>query len=208
MKKSLKKQRINNWKEHNAVSQLIIIDWEAYTREELTPIGCEGCCAYSTSEQPTLSDGSVAEGVKVDIRFDSNVISLGLKFKAWKAEKDSTSKQCDAIVFPATDEKNDAVLFIETKYSKKNEAWKDYKIKALKQITDTVNELRARGCPVDERNVYGLISFPLLNVVSASVFSPPELQALYIKSRIVLYTGNHVAFISQQSVNLELQNKS
>lgn len=196
MKKCLEKLA-SKLGEHNNVEQLTIIDWDGYPKA-LIPQECGGCCVYPDLV-PTLTNEDQAKGVLVIIKTLTGVISLGLKRNAWRR---NGIGQCDAIVFPATEADGDAILLVEIKYSSKSEAWSRYKEKALKQITDTVTQLKNNGCPIKDRRIYGLISFPLLNVVSASVFSRTELIDLYMKKKIELYTGNRVQFINQHTVTL------
>ena len=72
---------------------------------------------------------------------------------------------------PTSDNNGDAFLLVETKYSENASSWQNYKESALKQITDTISQLSKRGCPIDNRNVFGLISCPLLNPMGATAFS-------------------------------------
>lgn len=110
-------------------------------------------------------------------------------------------KQCDGLIFPTSDQQYEALLFVETKYSQNKRAWKQYKKHALKQITDTISELSNRGCPIQQRKLYGLISCPLLNSMGASVFSLEELIKIYRTHNLEVHMGNTATFQDAQNIS-------
>lgn len=96
------------------------------------------------------------------------------------------------------------MLFVETKYSNKEGSWKNYREDSLKQITDTIQELQERKCPLTERILYGLISFPLLRaeVFGASMFDKSELAEIYSKYQLNLYVSNRVIYKDEHEIEV------
>jgi len=109
--------------------------------------------------------------------------------------------QCDAILFPTSDTENDALLLIETKYSESDEAWQNYKKSAVKQITDTISQLSNKSCPIFKRNLFGLISCPLLDTIGATAFSPEEFMDIYNQHRLSIHMGNSATFQDAQNIS-------
>lgn len=197
MKTTLKTIRTNNLTEHPLSTHWIVVDWDGEffkINKQFKPEKSGGCCAYTKENAP---QGIDAYSVLIFSRNPMKMTSLGLKSSAWRT---SGIGQCDAILFPSSDKKNDAILFIETKYSSKKHAWTNYKKHALRQIIDTVAQLRLNHCPVHERNLYGMISFPLINTVGATAFSPSDLMKIYRKHKLTIHIGNVATFINTQKI--------
>lgn len=202
MKKHLRQlpTRPSNWKDHPSDTQWEIVDWngEFFVKHKaLIPKGSGGCCTYPGSA-PLLIDGTSAPCVKVRADLALELTTLGFKNNAWRKP---SCGQCDAILFPTSDTKSDAFLLVETKYSEKDDALEIYKNLAVKQITDTISQLSDRGCPIAERNLFGLISCPLLSTVGASVFSASELSKIYQEHRVQIHVGNTATFQDAQSIS-------
>ena len=201
MKSSLKQIRPSNWKEHSLSSKWMIIDWDGdYFKKhaglKLDKAG--GCCVYTLGNQPNGIGVSI---YSVSIHSDApmKITSLGLRKNAWRPKQNVG--QCDAILFPTSDTENDALLLVETKYSESDEAWRNYKESAVKQITDTISQLTDRGCPVTQRNLFGLISYPLLSTIGASVFSSSELMEFYQTHKVQIHMGNSATFQDAQNIS-------
>lgn len=188
----------SNQREYVSVSTIHIVDWDAEVYKSIRPSGVGGCSSYS-DKIPTLIDGNAPKTVDVNIITEFNVISVGLKKNVWNK---SGVGQCDIIVFASQDLENDAILFIETKYTNKDKYLVEYKKKALKQITDTIYELKEIGCPLNKRNLYGLLSFPMLDIeaVAATIFSPAEIVEMFVKNKILIGAGNIAYFENQSKV--------
>lgn len=201
MIESLKKIRPSNWKKHRASSLWMIVDWSGeyfVQNKELIPPQVGGCCVYTDGDKPQDTELS-HYSVKVQSITPMELISTGLRPNAWRPIQEIG--QCDAILFPSRNNKGDALLLVETKYSKSDEGWKEYKEHALKQITDTITQLSTRSCPIDERNLFGLISCPLLSPIGASVFSVTELMENYETHRVQIHMGNTATFEDEQTIS-------
>lgn len=201
MKASLKQIRPSNWKEHSLSSKWMIIDWDGdYFKKhaELKPDKAGGCCVYTLGNQPNGIDVSL---YSVSIQSDApmKITSLGLRKNAWRPEQNVG--QCDALLFPTSDNNGDAFLLIETKYSDNASSWQIYKESALKQITDTISQLSNKSCPIDNRNLFGLISCPLLDTIGASAFSPEEFMDIYNQHRLSIHMGNSATFQDAQNIS-------
>lgn len=203
MKKHLHKlpTKPSNWKSHPPAIRWEIVDWngELFVKNKaLIPNGSGGCCTYPNSA-PLLTDGTAAPCVEVGADIALELTTLGFKNNAWRPLQGVG--QCDAILFPTSDTENDALLLVETKYSESDEAWQDYKDSAVKQIIDTISQLSGRGCPIAERNLFGLISCPLLSTVGASVFSASELMEIYQIHEVQIHMGNTATFQDAQNIS-------
>ena len=179
----------------------MIVDWDGNyfkRNKELVPPGTEGCCVYTPERPPQGIDVSCCS-VQIHSKELLEMTSLGLRGNVWNPAQGVG--QCDAILFPTSDKSGDAILLVETKYSENENAWQWYKVHALKQITDTISQLSKKGCPIAERNLFGLISCPLLNVMGATVFSPEEFAAIFEKHRVEIYMGNSATFEDSQTIS-------
>lgn len=201
MKPHLKLIRPCNWEEHPSSSAWMILDWDGdffKQNRELIPDGAGGCCVYIPESLPQGIDIS-RYSAKIHSKEPMEMTSLGLRRNAWRPEQGFG--QCDAILFPTSDNIGDALLLVETKYSKNDDSWQSYKDHALKQITDTISQLSNRDCPTSERNLYGLISCPLLDTIGATAFSPDELMKVYDQHRLSVHMGNSAKFQDAQTIS-------
>lgn len=201
MIKHLNKLKPSNWTSHPPATRWEIVDWNGeffVNNKRLKPKGVGGCCTYPNSA-PLLTDGTAAPCVEIGSDITLELTTLGFKNHAWKPLQGVG--QCDAILFPTSDIENDAFLLVEIKYSQSNKALEEYKKSAVKQITDTIEQLLNRDCPVTERNLFGLISCPLLSTVGASVFSPSEFMEIYQTHKIQIHMGNTATFQDAQNIS-------
>lgn len=203
MKASLNKlpKIVSNWKQHPASSIWLIIDWDGeyfQKNKELKPDNTGGCCVYTPEKQPDGIDVSLYS-VGIHSKEPMKITSLGLKNNAWRSEQGVG--QCDALLFPTSDNSGDAFLLVETKYSENEDSWQNYKDHALKQITDTISQLSKRGCPIANRNIFGLISCPLLNTMGATAFSPEDLIDIYNQYKLSIHMGNSATFQDAQNIS-------
>lgn len=201
MKTSLQQIRPSNWEEHPSASIWLIVDWDGnYFKQnkELVPDKTGGCCVYISASLPQNIDLSHCSA-QIHSKEPLEMTSLGLRRNAWNPAQGVG--QCDAILFPTSDKSGDALLLVETKYSEREKSWQKYKELALKQITDTISQLFKRGCPIGERNLFGLISCPLLDVMGATVFSPEEIEAIFEQHRVHIYMGNSATFEGSQTIS-------
>lgn len=201
MKASLKQIRPSNWKEHPPSANWMIIDWDGdYFKKhaELKPDKSGGCCVYTLENQPEDINISL---YSVSIHSDGpmGITSLGLRKNAWNPEQ--SIGQCDALLFPTSDNNGDAFLLVETKYSENASSWQIYKESALKQITDTISQLSKKGCPIRERNLFGLVSCPLLNPMGATAFSLEELTIIFAQHGVTIGMGNSATFQDSQTIS-------
>lgn len=201
MKASLKQIRPSNWKEHTLSINWMIIDWDGdYFKKhtELKPDKAGGCCVYTLGKQPDGIDVSLYS-VGIHSIAPMEITSLGLRKNAWRPEQNVG--QCDALLFPTSDNSGDAFLLVETKYSENADSWQNYKDSALKQITDTIFQLSKKGCPIADRNIFGLISCPLLNPMGATVFSFEELTDIFKQHGMSIGMGNSATFKDLQTIS-------
>lgn len=201
MKTSLNKIRRNNWMEHPLSSFWMIVDWDGdYFRKNtgLKPHNTGGCCVYTLENQPSNIDLSPCS-VGIRSKEPMEITSLGLQNHAWRPEQGVG--QCDAMLFPSTDAEGDAFLLVETKYSTNKASWQNYKDSALRQITDTISQLSKKGCPISKRNLFGLISCPLLDTIGATAFSVEELTAIYVGQGVQVHMGNSATFKDSQTIS-------
>lgn len=201
MKSSIKQIRPSNWKEHQSSSIWMIVDWDGdffRQNKELIPRGTGGCSVYIPVNLPQGIDISLYSA-KIHSKVPQEMTSLGLRRNAWQPEQGFG--QCDAILFPTSDNIGDALLLVETKYSENDDSWQSYKDDALKQITDTISQLSKRSCPTSKRNLYGLISCPLLDTIGATAFSSEELTDIYNQHRLSIHMGNSAKFQDTQTIS-------
>ena len=202
MKASLNKSPkiVSNWKQHHASSIWLIIDWDGeyfQKNKELKPDNTGGCCVYTLKNQPNNIDLSLYS-VRIHSKEPMEITSLGLKNNAWRT---NGFGQCDALLFPTSDNSGDAFLLVETKYSENTASWQNYKDHALKQITDTISQLSNKSCPIFKRNLFGLISCPLLDTIGATAFSPEELTTIYEDHGVQIHMGNSATFNDSQTIS-------
>jgi hypothetical protein len=200
MKASLQQVRLSNWMEHQASSSWMIIDWSSeFFRQnrELIPPQTGGCRVYTSQD---IQNTEVSRySVRVQSENPMELTSTGLIPNVWRPLQGVG--QCDAILFPTSDTENDALLLIETKYSESDEAWQNYKKSAVKQITDTISQLSNKSCPIFKRNLFGLISCPLLDTIGATAFSPEEFMDIYNQHRLSIHMGNSATFQDAQNIS-------
>ncbi len=200
MKASLQQVRLSNWMEHQASSSWMIIDWSSeFFRQnrELIPPQTGGCRVYTSQD---IQNTEVSRySVRVQSENPMELTSTGLIPNVWRPLQGVG--QCDAILFPTSDTENDALLLIETKYSESDEAWQNYKKSAVKQITDTISQLSNKSCPIFKRNLFGLISCPLLDTMGATAFSPEEFMDIYNQHRLSIHMGNSATFQDAQNIS-------
>lgn len=182
---------VNNFREHKEVSELFVVDWDATPNNASRPKGVGGC--ITDTKKPTVDSLLVKTAERMDI------ISFGFQNGAWKKQGVG---QCDAVLFPATDSAGDAVLFVELKYSIRESSWQNYREKALKQIVDTLRELR-NSCPLSKRKLYGVISFPHLHCATfgATMYSPAELREIFQEYNLELQVSNSVIFRNPRTIS-------
>lgn len=200
MKASLQQVRLSNWMKHQASSSWMIIDWSSeFFRQnrELIPPQTGGCRVYTSQD---IQNTEVSRySVRVQSENPMELTSTGLIPNVWRPLQGVG--QCDAILFPTSDTENDALLLIETKYSESDEAWQNYKKSAVKQITDTISQLSNKSCPIFKRNLFGLISCPLLDTMGATAFSPEEFMDIYNQHRLSIHMGNSATFQDAQNIS-------
>ncbi len=200
---------VKNLVEFESAKALVIIDWDAdKCKEQGVPDGHEGCRTYHKNNTPMFTNGKSPHAVEITCTPSMDMISIELNDNAWRKRG---VKQCDAILFPASDNIDDAVLFVETKYTVDEDNWQSVRKGAKKQIKDTIRELQDRGCPLAERTIYGLLSPPLLwwrstkkvgkvEKVGPPVFGPVDLRKIYREDKIEFYDGYRVAYTDARTI--------
>lgn len=98
-----------------------------------------------------------------------NPMALGVDFdgfldNALPLSKGKYEKQCECVLFPKDADREEWVLFIETKYTRSIESARDPKNKypeiMLNQIKKTVSYFRDKNIISPSKIVYAIISFP------------------------------------------------
>lgn len=189
---------VSNWKEHPEDTEWVVVDWEGQffkNNPQLIPQGENGCCMYDSSSSPKGIENYSVHLFSVN---KLKLTSLDFPPNFWKKQG---VKQCDALTFPTSDKKDDALLFIETKYTLKAKGWSMYKQHALNQIIDTIIELSNNGCPITDRKLFGLISCPLLNSMGATAFSLDELKSIRLQYGVQIKMGNSATFKDSQTIS-------
>ena len=144
-----------------------------------------------------MQNGDCPKGVDISCKSAMDLHFVTFKVSVWEKEKVG---QCDAVLFPSSDQEGDALLLLETKYIETEDNLQKAKEKALQQITDTLQELGNLKAPIEKRGLYGLISFPILNIGLATLISPTELEALDNSHNIQISMGNYARYESPQEI--------
>jgi hypothetical protein len=183
---------------HRGVTRLCIVDFDSQHCKD-GGVRIRGCWAYNNQDPPIMDNGLPPKSVNISCSSPIDLRFATFNLCVW--EKNGVS-QCDALLFPAKDDADDAVLLVETKYVTSDSEYtlKEAKDKALKQIKDTLNELKIRQAPIEKREAYGLISFPVLDTVSATLISPNELREIYETDNIRISIGNYAYYESPKNI--------
>lgn len=129
------------------------------------------------------------------------------------ALKDTTPagqlEQCECVLFPSSMEKDDWILFVETKYSADFRAAMDkgydYPNKMIRQIISTVNYFRHKEILPPNKQVQAIISFPrLIEPFSEAVFTRSHITQtdISLKYKITLKAANKGEIKSQKRIKV------
>lgn len=120
-------------------------------------------------------------------------------------KKGNFSKQCECVVFPEYEEKDNWELFVEMKYAKDifkaRDLRNNYPEKMVYQIVQTLEYFRAKCILPEEKVVYALVSFPFLENFNAWFDQNLLLDAL-VKHHIIVRASNKAKVISKKVLAL------
>lgn len=130
---------------------LYIVDWKDYNN---------GKVEISGIESPEIKAIHLINQNRIEILFD------GFPENALPITKKKRSKQCECVVFPNNSDKEEWVLFIETKYARNLSIAQNrrinYPYQMVQQIKATVCYFRTKGIIAKDKIVHAIISFPNL----------------------------------------------
>ena len=133
-------------------SNLYMIDWKDVNN---------GDVELSNEINPEMNHVHIANPHCLTIIFDAFPENT---FPSKK--KGQQNQQCECVLFPENCDKEEWILFIETKYAKRIESAMDernnYPMKAINQIKETVLKFREMGIIDQNKVVNAIISFPNL----------------------------------------------
>ena len=122
-------------------------------------------------------------------------------------KKGCFSQQCECILFPQdeAEDTDDWRLFIETKYAKDEAKARDernnYPQKMVGQIEATVEYFRNKGILEENKVVYAIVSFPMLDNYNAW-FDQNLIHEALAKHRIIVRATNQAKILSKQVIQL------
>lgn len=121
----------------------------------------------------------------------------------FKDEKGSDIKHCECCLFPATDNEENWILFVEIKDCKpKNIA--NYRDWSISQLISTVREFKKHHLIEDKNKVHAIISFPRRNKTAFNdmiVGDNVERTRLFKQHKILFAATNTVAIIDHQMIS-------
>ena len=122
-------------------------------------------------------------------------------------KKGRFSQQCECVLFPheEADVVDNWLLFIETKYAKDEIKARDernnYPQKMVGQIEATVEYFRNKGILEENKVVYAIVSFPMLDNYNAW-FDQNLIHEALAKHRIIVRATNQAKILSKQVIQL------
>lgn len=127
-----------------------------------------------------------------------NVYYIAFNENALKVETpEGQVKQCECVLFPETLNKNDWVLFIETKYANNHKSAFlgniDHPNTSIKQIVSTVEYFRKKEIIPKDKKVFAIVAFPKIIEPFSEAFltrSELTLEEIAINHRILLRPTN------------------
>jgi hypothetical protein len=139
-----------------------------------------------------------------------NVYYVAFKENALKVNTpEGQVKQCECVLFPATLNTDDWVLFIETKYTANLKTALDEKVDypntMIAQIISTVNYFRDKDILPADKKVFAIVSFPkLIDAFSEAFFTRSNLtrEEISINHRILISPTNEGMIKSQTRIKI------
>lgn len=122
-------------------------------------------------------------------------------------KKGCFSQQCECILFPQDEAENtdDWRLFIETKYAKDEAKARDernnYPQKMVGQIEATVEYFRNKGILEENKVVYAIVSFPMLDNYNAW-FDQNLIHEALAKHQIIVRATNQAKILNKKIILL------
>lgn len=158
---------------------------------------------------------NVINSVHLDNQSNLTVFFDGFKKDALPISRSEYSKQCECVLFPKCCDKEEWVLFVETKYAKdlqraqKKEA--NYPNRMVGQIKETVKYFRNKDIIPPDKIVYAIISFPnLVEEFSSWVFpiirqdgTEESILDILQNDRIIIRATNNAQIINAKLLLLK-----
>lgn len=122
-------------------------------------------------------------------------------------KKGCFSQQCECILFPQdeAEDTDDWRLFIETKYAKDEAKARDernnYPQKMVGQIEATVEYFRNKGILEENKVVYAIVSFPMLDNYNAW-FDQNLIHEAFAKHQIIVRATNQAKILNKKIILL------
>lgn len=126
---------------------------------------------------------------------------------ALPVKKGCVSQQCECVLFPKEESnaKGNWVLFVETKYAKDEMKARNpknnYPRKMVAQIEATVGYFRKMGILEEDKVVYAIVSFPMLDNFNAW-FDQNLIHEAWAEHQILVRATNHAWIINKQMIRL------
>ena len=135
------------------------------------------------------------------------IIFDGFKDNALPVSVGLFNKQCECIIFPASCEDKDWILFIETKYVNSLEnAFRennDYPNCMITQIIETVNFFREKNIIENNRRVNAIVSFPtLIEEFNSTFFTGIQVDEILSEHNILIRATNSAIIKSEKRITL------
>jgi hypothetical protein len=149
------------------------------------------------------------DGVKYVLLANPNGVPVyfnGFKENALVEAPGLHSQQCECVLFPATCDDSDWVLFIECKYTQDLKTATDvkngYPQKMIAQIIETVNYFRKKGIMDVKRRATAIVSFPtLMEEFNSTFFSRGMTETeILMQYNIMIRATNTARIISTKRI--------
>lgn len=138
--------------------------------------------------------------IPIKIAFD------GFKDNALPISVGNYNSQCECVIFPASDNENDWILFIEMKYANNLKAAlsekADYPNSMIEQIIETVNYFRIKEIIEPNRRVNAIVSFPNLIEEFSAYFFRDKIDELLLEHKILIRATNSALIKSEKRITL------
>ncbi len=132
----------------------------------------------------------------------------GFKENALPIRRGYYSSQCECVIFPENCDREEWVLFIETKYANNREAAfneiRDYPNQMTSQIIETVKYFRQKGIIEPSKKVHAIVSFPnLVEEFNSTIFRGDlSIEDILFNHKIIIRGTNNAHIISDKRIKL------
>lgn len=191
-------QSAHKFAETNA-AEFFIVDWAAFNDD-----------AVQLHEALPTPNGISVQGLTLVNRQSIKVTADLFGNNALEISSGIYNPQCECVLCPTNYTDTSWVLFVETKYAKTissaNNPHNNYVTNARDQLTSTASFFRHKGIltdanPMQNRHVYGIISFPLLEPLDGLITSALDIESIKVKHNILIRVANTVRIIDEQTLS-------